>query len=197
MKAAFAVWNDRIAPVLDVVRQVDLVEAEDGRILREQTVALPEGEPLAKVVALAELGVNTLVCGAVSRPMAALVTAYGIHVHPFVAGDRKEIIDAWLAGRLRAGLFAMPGCGRGRRFRCERQLPVTLEQEVRMDAENQSGPGPRGGRGRGRGRRGGGMGRGMAGVCVCQQCGYQVPHQRGTPCSEVECPHCGVPLTRQ
>ena len=36
MKAAFAVWNNRIAPVFDVAREIRLVETESGRIVRER-----------------------------------------------------------------------------------------------------------------------------------------------------------------
>jgi hypothetical protein len=52
----------------------------------------------------------------------------------------------------------------------------------------------RGGGGRGRGRGGGGAGAG--GHCVCPQCGHRVPHVRGQPCNEQECPGCGVTMTR-
>jgi len=29
-------------------------------------------------------------------------------------------------------------------------------------------------------------------VCVCPECGEEVEHERGTPCSKTECPKCGV-----
>jgi hypothetical protein len=40
MKAAFTVWNNRIAPVFDVARQIRVVEAECGRVIREEEVVL-------------------------------------------------------------------------------------------------------------------------------------------------------------
>ncbi len=36
---------------------------------------------------------------------------------------------------------------------------------------------------------------GGASVCRCPQCGTTVPHQRGTPCNENNCPECGAPMT--
>jgi len=30
--------------------------------------------------------------------------------------------------------------------------------------------------------------------CVCPQCNQEVPHRRGTPCSETKCPKCGTPM---
>ncbi len=40
-------------------------------------------------------------------------------------------------------------------------------------------------------------GRGPGGWCVCPQCGYQVSHERGVPCSSIKCPNCGVNLQRK
>jgi len=116
MKAAFAVWDKRIAPVFDVARQIHLVEAEVGNILAETQESIPEEMTTQKALRLAQLGAETLVCGAISRPTQAMVEAYGIRVIPFVAGDLREVIHAWLSDSLENGLFAMPGCC-GRRGR--------------------------------------------------------------------------------
>ncbi|MCD6466350.1 MAG: hypothetical protein J7L10_00330 [Methanomicrobia archaeon] len=55
------------------------------------------------------------------------------------------------------------------------------------------------GQGRGQGRRGmgGGQALGPGGECVCPQCGYTVQHQLGTPCFNMKCPKCGMPLIRK
>lgn len=53
------------------------------------------------------------------------------------------------------------------------------------------------GQGGGRGRQPGGFGLGPDGNCVCPSCGEKVPHQRGVPCYEAECPKCGSRMTRE
>jgi len=40
-------------------------------------------------------------------------------------------------------------------------------------------------------------GKGPDGECVCSQCGYTTPHQRGVPCSTLPCPKCEVNLERK
>jgi predicted Fe-Mo cluster-binding NifX family protein len=117
MKAAFAYWDNRIAPVFDTARQIHIVEVESGQIVGESLAALSEVAPNAKALRLTELGVGTLVCGAISGAMRNLVEAYGIQVISFVAGDIHEVIHAWLSGDIHRGPFFMPGCGRRGRHR--------------------------------------------------------------------------------
>ena len=115
MKIAFSFWNGRIAPVFDVARQILLVEIDAGRVVREREEELPADSPAGKAEKLAGLGVNTLVCGAVSRFLHELILSKGIAVTPFIAGDLREVIRAWEGHRLNTA-FAMPGCcGRTRR----------------------------------------------------------------------------------
>jgi predicted Fe-Mo cluster-binding NifX family protein len=208
MKTAFAHWENRIAPVFDTARRICVVESESGRIVRETQETLPPDLPVRKALRLMELGVAALVCGAISRPIHGLVAAYGIRVVPFVAGDLREVIRAWLDGTLERGAFAMPGCcgrkgrGFGRRS----------ENDPEGYAVNPEGSGTDGGRGRGRGggggrgqgpggakggRMGGPRAAGPAGFCVCPQCGRKEPHERGIPCVERKCPGCGILMIRE
>lgn len=61
-------------------------------------------------------------------------------------------------------------------------------------------PGQGRGSGQGSGRGSGqGAGQGQAGAggvdtCICPNCGYEEPHQRGTPCVEKSCPKCGTKM---
>ena len=200
MNAAFSCWKNRIAPVFDNTRQILLVRVESGRIVAETQEDLHGELPVQKALHLAELKVGTLVCGAISRPLHAMVTAYGIRVIPFVAGDLGEVVRAWNRSGLTGDAFAMPGCaGRGgRRFR-EMQ---TIHWEDSIMNGRGIGRGQGGGRGaghagRGPGRMGGSKMAGPAGTCVCPQCGHREPHQRGIPCFDRQCPQCGTAMTRE
>jgi predicted Fe-Mo cluster-binding NifX family protein len=200
MKAAFAVWDERIAPVFDVARHLHVVEIDKGRIVAESREELDDA-PSRKAQRLDRMDVRVLVCGAISRELQTMVAARGIRVVPFVAGSLREVLEAWLRGRLGKDAFAMPGCcGRGR-HRHHHEAGGS-EQEVRAMAgeDRDSIAGSERGLGRGvqrLGRRGGTLAAGPGGLCVCPRCGRQGPHERGISCMQKQCPSCGVAMIRQ
>jgi predicted Fe-Mo cluster-binding NifX family protein len=198
MKAAFSVWDARIAPVFDTARQVHIVEAESGRILGEADEVLPDGLPVQQVVRLVDLGVGTLVCGAISWPLRAMVTASGIQVMPFIAGTVNEVVQAWLGGTMGRGHFVMPGCGGGRGL----ARGMTGPEAIPSGRVGRGGAGRGGGSGQhperqGRGWGGGPRTGGVAGTGVCPACGHREPHERGASCAARPCPMCGARMIRE
>ncbi len=197
-KAAFAACNDRIAPVFDVSEKIRLLEVEEGRVVREIRHVLSGNHPDQKARSLVETGAEVLVCGAISKFLHDRITAGGIRVVPFVAGELAEVIQAWLRGDLRRDAYAMPGCrGRGRRG-------LGLGPENFREVYHMKGRASGMGGGSGAGRGGGGMGRGggpraagPGGKCVCPKCGHAEPHGRGVQCFERTCPKCGSVMTRR
>ncbi|NMC44152.1 MAG: hypothetical protein GYA46_09570 [candidate division Zixibacteria bacterium] len=208
MKTAFAIWNNRIGPVFDVARLIHIVETDNGIIIGQTEQQLRDDIPAHKALRLVELGINTLVCGAISRPLQMMFRGYGIHVIPFVAGELPEIKQAWLSGRLRPTAYAMPGCHRrthrGHFNQGEFAMNGRGQGSGRGGGRGQGGGrgGGQGGGGRGQGGRGrGGMGGPVAGRpggnCRCPQCGHIEPHEQGVPCMQRKCPQCGATMTRE
>ncbi|RJX33242.1 MAG: hypothetical protein C4516_02285 [Oxalobacter sp.] len=114
MKIAFACWDNRIAPVFDTARHIHVVEVSNEKVLSESNESLQEPLPQQKVRRLLDLGVNALVCGAISRPLHRMLVTNGIQVMPFLAGDLRELVQAWCNGKIQNEQYVMPGCcGRG------------------------------------------------------------------------------------
>ena len=186
MKTGFSVWCNRMAPVFDVAREVLVIETEGGKVIGRKSESTPEIDPMRKIVWLRMMEVETLVCGAISRPLEAAAASQGIEVISFVSGELSDVIAAWLENGLADLKFAMPG-SRGRR------QGGGQGGRRRFDG---LGPGRKGGGGSRR-RLGGGVGRNDdPGYCECPGCGYREPHERGVPCVKRKCPECGLALIR-
>jgi predicted Fe-Mo cluster-binding NifX family protein len=214
IKAAFASWNDRIAPVFDVARWIQLVEIEAGRVINQNRASVAGETPSQKASRLAELEVGILVCGAISRPMQVIIRAYGIEVIPFIAGNVQEVIQAWLCGKLAGSTdYIMPGCQRGSGRRMQSNYGAKGSQNMKngnLRGKGGSGRGKGSGRPMGQGAEGARQGQGGRsgrtadsgpvtnfGTCVCPQCGHQEPHERSVPCMQKKCAQCGAVMTRQ
>lgn len=117
MRVAIPFWNDRVSPVFDAARRLVVVDVENGVERARHHQTLQEEFPTRRVRQLAQLGVNVLICGAISRPLAALLAASGITLIPWTAGPVDEVLAAYLAGRLPDPRWLMPGCGGKRRHR--------------------------------------------------------------------------------
>ena len=117
MKLALTVWNERIAPVFDSAGSAVILETRDGVRGRSETLDLDTRDPDKKARTLQELGVQELICGAISREAEATVRNHGITVHSFIAGDVETVIRAWGRNELQQEEFSMPGCACARRRR--------------------------------------------------------------------------------
>jgi len=142
MKVAVTVWQGRVSPVFDVCRNLLLLDVEDAGIRTRSENGFPSMGPHTRIPFLVELGVDVLICGAMSRALWHQAVAEGIRVLPFVAGDIDQVIDGWLQGKLEQENFRMPGCrgrqrrrrggGRGR-FHEIRQGGISCQEETEPD----------------------------------------------------------------
>lgn len=139
MKVALPVWQGRVSPVFDVARTLVLVDVADGVEMARRSVELSAENPQARAGEVSGLGVDVLICGAISRPLEMALQGAGVRVIPQTCGDAEEVLSAFADGGFGEDVFLMPGC-------CGRRR--------RMQGRGGRGPGP--GRARRRGKRGGG-----------------------------------------
>ncbi len=124
MRVAIPTWQGGVSPVLDVARNLVLVDIEAGAEHGRREVALNEASVSARAARLASLAPDVLICGAVSRPLEQALLSSGIRVVAQVCGAADEVLAAYLAGRLSDAVFRMPGCGR---------LPLARDPKARRD----------------------------------------------------------------
>ena len=115
MKIAIPIWNDCVSNVFDFAGKLLLVEIENGKEISKSEVPLESQSLSQRVGQLKSLEVDVLVCGAISRALANMVTASGIQVLPYVTGSIDDVLQAYLTGQLAKPEFSMPGCWPGAR----------------------------------------------------------------------------------
>lgn len=113
MKVALTTWDGRISPVFDVSREAVILTLEGRAVAARQREVIEAPTTALKLERLLELGVETLICGAISEPLHKELTARGVEVIGFVAGEIEEVVTTYLAGGLPSPELSMPGCRHG------------------------------------------------------------------------------------
>jgi len=135
-KIAIPQWQGQVSTVFDFAGKLLLIDVDGQKEIDRSQIDLPEEPMPQRAARLKNLGVDVLICGAISRPLAFMNTGAGIELLPYVTGPVDDVLNAYLAGELTEQRFTMPGCKEGDRkgFR-----------------GREHGQGRRRGRGRGRG----------------------------------------------
>ena len=138
VRVAVSTHSGRISPVFDVAECLLLLDTEGDRLVRRREERIAELEPLHRVRRLSELGVEALICGAISGPLEERLAETGIQVISQRCGPIDDVLRAFVSGELREGAFLMPGCcGRRRRLR-GRRGHGQQQREGEMDDESGS-----------------------------------------------------------
>lgn len=120
MKIAMPIWEGRISPVLDTARCLEVAELDDGRIISRTELPLNHESPFQRAAQIKNYGIDVLICGGVSRPLANMLSMSEIRLIPWIKGERDEVMEAYIKETLVSASFLMPGCrgcGRGRKHR--------------------------------------------------------------------------------
>ncbi len=136
MKIAIPIWEGRVSPVMDTANELLVIEVNDGAEVSRQVERTPRpyGTHLAKFVS--DLGVEVVLCGAISRQLESLLERSGIEIIGCIKGNVDEVIMAYLNDTLDSRHFFIPanrvghghrrkgryrgpirGYGRGKRFK--------------------------------------------------------------------------------
>ena len=118
MRVAIPTWIDRVSPVFDVARRLVVVTLGGDRQVKREEAAIEAADLAVRVARVTQLGVDVLICGAISMPLEAMLASAGIRVIPHKCGRVEDIVVAFASGQLTDETFLMPGCcGRRGRFR--------------------------------------------------------------------------------
>ena len=114
MRIAIPIWGNKISPLLDTASRLLIVElGAEGETSRYQ-ILLDEANISRRSLRIRSLNIDTLICGAVSRPFFRMLLSAGIDIIPDISGDPENVLKAYLNGDIFHSKFMMPGCRRRR-----------------------------------------------------------------------------------
>ncbi|MDY7038856.1 MAG: NifB/NifX family molybdenum-iron cluster-binding protein [Thermodesulfobacteriota bacterium] len=114
MRIAIPIWDDKISPVLDTASRLLIVEVEDRREASRFETYLDVQDLPGRCFRIQGLGVDILICSAISRPFLRRLMASGIKIIPGISGHPEDVLEAYLKGTLSNSRFLMPGCKKKR-----------------------------------------------------------------------------------
>ena len=114
MRIAIPIWQDKISPLFDTASRLLIVATNDSKGMNRHEIFLDEDDISRRCMRIESQAIDTLICGAISRPLARLLTARGISVIQDITGLTEEVITAYFQGKLIHPKFLMPGCGKKR-----------------------------------------------------------------------------------
>lgn len=112
MKLAIPVWENKVSPVLDTASRLLVVEVKEAGDVSRFEIFLDERDLSRRCMRIQGLGIDTLLCGAVTRHFADMLEASGIDLIPGISGQPDEVLDACFQGKLAHAKYLMPGWSR-------------------------------------------------------------------------------------
>ncbi len=153
MKVALTAWEDKISPVFDSARTLLIAEIKNAKIISRRYELFNSEMPHSLADSLGNLGVEVLICGAISEMPAKIIEARGINLIPFIGGKLEEVLASYAKENKIKSIFLMPGCG-GKRKRTRNCNIFSKQQKEVKIMPRGDGAGPQGqsaGTGRGSG----------------------------------------------
>lgn len=130
---AVPLHGDDVAPRFCSAERFLIAELDRGHLQRLRQLTLPEEAWSRRLERLSTSGVKTLLCGGFNRDFLPLAEDLGIRVVSGLAGEARQLIDAFLRHEIERYRFVpcRRGRGGGRRARCRRQSRSRTFREPR------------------------------------------------------------------
>jgi predicted Fe-Mo cluster-binding NifX family protein len=133
MKIAIPVWEGKVSPVFDTASRLLILQIEDKKETSRIETYFEESDLTRRCLRIQAMGVDILICGAISGHFYRMLVSDDMEVIPWISGTTEDVLDAYLNGSLFDSKFLMPGCHwqkeKGKNSNCVRKRTKT--QKVR------------------------------------------------------------------
>jgi hypothetical protein len=108
-RIALPAFRGRVSPVLDTCDHLCLPHPDDKEQAAQRTVPMKGLSIYERTSEIKKLGIQFIICGAVSESFYNLLKEAGIDLRCGISGDIDEVIQAYHTGKLDQSRFRMPG----------------------------------------------------------------------------------------
>ena len=113
MKIAVPAFGEMIAATFDFAGEIVILDCVDSAIVNKQrSVFIEEYLPL-RAAKLKELGIEVVICGAISNPAIVILQHHAIRVIAGIAGVIDTVTSEFLNGNSTLLLYRLPGFAGG------------------------------------------------------------------------------------
>jgi len=109
MKIGIPIWEDKISPVLDTASRFLVIETDGKKEFSRYETYLEVQGVSHRCFRIKGLGVDILICGAVSRRLLEKLMALEVQIIPGISGPPEDVLRAYLRGNIDDAKFLMPG----------------------------------------------------------------------------------------
>jgi predicted Fe-Mo cluster-binding NifX family protein len=99
-KVAIPTFGTRVSPRFDCARAVLVIAIDDGKPSERQELVASNWAPHERINQLLELGVDTVICGAIDCWSAESLRSAGVTIYDWVTGEIEDSLAALLRGDL-------------------------------------------------------------------------------------------------
>ena len=93
--------DDRVAFRFDCADKILVVKKDKKGKLCSEEIILTESHPIRRVQQIVNLGINTFICGAMSRFVCHMFQYHGVQVIKGITGDTPDVLEHYLMGTLK------------------------------------------------------------------------------------------------
>ena len=87
MKVAMPIWEGRLSPVMDSAGRLLVIEIINGQELSRAAYEIPSADVNTRARFIAGLGIDILICGAISQQMEQRLKAAGVQTSSWFRGE--------------------------------------------------------------------------------------------------------------
>lgn len=109
MRIGLPLWGERLSPLLDTASKLLVVDRDEERERLRFEMAFQVCDLPTRCIRIQGLGLDLLICGAISRAFLDSLRASGVQILPGISGVVEEVLTAYFSGSLAHPRFLMPG----------------------------------------------------------------------------------------